>query len=333
MKKVRILSSILVIALVGTLLFTGCGDSAKYDYKVLVNKYTKLPDNWEENVELVEDKGIDGDTVKVEKKAYEQFKKLKEDLEKDGIDIELDSVYRSVEEQQDLWDRWTVEEGIDYVKKYVAVPGYSEHHTGLAIDICLVKDGKVIDENDDMLKETEIFSKVHEKMGDYGFILRYLPGDENKEITGYEYEPWHLRYIDDVDVAKQLNEKQEPFETYLGEVTDLKNNESAAKYQIEIAFGKWLDAVYRDTFENARYDVKLCSEEDLGGIKLDITDDDIPFIVTYDILPTKEPLAKTFTIPNGEYNKESGWVEECSRVGIFKKTDDGYTITDVGAGF
>ena len=56
----------------------------------------------------------------------------------------------------------------------MAKPGYSEHHTGLALDICLVVNGTVIDDNDEMIAQREIFAKIHEKLADYGFILRYL---------------------------------------------------------------------------------------------------------------------------------------------------------------
>ena len=100
------------------------------------------------------------------------------------------------------------------MKKYVAVPGFSEHHTGLAIDICLIKDGKVIDDDDDMIAERKIFAKIHEKLADYGFLLTYLEGKD--DITGYSYEPWHLRYIDSVDLAKEITEKGLTFEEYLG---------------------------------------------------------------------------------------------------------------------
>ena len=107
-----------------------------------------------------------------------------------------------------------VEKGIDYVKKYVAVPGYSEHHTGLALDICIKVNGELVYENEDMIADRDTFSKIHAKLADYGFILRYL---ENKDdITGYSYEPWHLRYIDSPEIAKEIMSKDITFEEYLG---------------------------------------------------------------------------------------------------------------------
>ena len=202
-----------LLAIVCCLTLVGCGK--KIDYLVLVNKQNKLPDDWESNVELVEVKNAYDEDIKVEKKAYEKYLELKEDLAKDGITIELDSCYRSVQRQQDLWDEWSAdpEKGPEYVKKYVAVPGYSEHHTGLAIDICLRVNGELVYENDDMIKEKEIFSKIHAKLAKYGFILRYLEGKD--DITGYSYEPWHLRYIDDIEAAKEIMDKGLTFEEYL----------------------------------------------------------------------------------------------------------------------
>ena len=220
MKK-YLLSFAIVLLLV--LCLVGCGkkeeetkkeeEKVKTNYLVLVNKENKLPDNWENTIELVADKDAWGDEVKVEKEALAQFKKLQADLKKAGVEIELDSIYRSVAEQQDLWDRWTVEYGEDYVKKYVAVPGYSEHHTGLAIDVCLKKNGKIIADNDEMIKEKEIFAKVHAKLADYGFILRYPDG--KKETTGYSYEPWHFRYVGSTEIAHKIMDNNLTFEEYL----------------------------------------------------------------------------------------------------------------------
>ncbi|MBQ9885804.1 MAG: M15 family metallopeptidase [Lachnospiraceae bacterium] len=215
MKKLHsILSIVLVLSLVLTA-FTGCGGKKDYiDYLVLVNKTHKLPDTWEETVRLKESENKYGEKYLVEEKALESFYKLQEAMAKEGVVIELDSTYRSVKEQQQLWDDWTIEFGEDYVKTYVAVPGFSEHHTGLAIDICIEKGGVRINDNDEMIAEREIFAKIHEKLADYGFILRYLEGKE--DITGYGYEPWHFRYVGK-DAAKKITEKGLTLEEYLDE--------------------------------------------------------------------------------------------------------------------
>ena len=210
MKKI----SALVLVVFGILLVTACSNQ-KYDYLVLVNKKTKLPDDWEEKVELVKTKNAWDEDIQVEKEAFEQYKKLKKDLEKEKVYIELDSVYRSVKAQQDLWNEWSAdpEKGPDYVKKFVAVPGYSEHHTGLALDICIRKNGELVYDNDEMIAETEIFAKIHKKLADYGFILRYPKGRESS--TGYTYEPWHLRYVGSTKVAKEIMDKGLTLEEYL----------------------------------------------------------------------------------------------------------------------
>ncbi len=209
----KIFSFLLVLlVLVG---FTACGkkEEEKIDYLVLVNKQNKLPDNWEEIVNLSDATDFEGGTIQVEKEALEKFNELRNALLEEGVDIELDSSYRSVKRQQEIWDQFMEEHGEEYTKKYVAVPGYSEHHTGLAIDVCLKIDGKFVYDNDEMIAQKEIFAKVHAKLADYGFILRYLEGKE--DVTGYSYEPWHFRYIKDVEVAKEIMSKGITLEEYL----------------------------------------------------------------------------------------------------------------------
>ncbi len=183
-------------------------------YMVLVNKQNKLPDNWENMIELATGTNSVGENYLVEKKALEAFEKLRAALLEEGIDIELDSTYRTVEYQQKIWDEFEDEKGLDYARQYVAVPGFSEHHTGLAIDVMLIKDGEVIDDNDDMIAEKEIFAKVHARLAEFGFILRYPEGKD--EITGYSYEPWHFRYIDSPEIAKEIMDSGITLEEYLG---------------------------------------------------------------------------------------------------------------------
>lgn len=221
MKKV--ISLLVLVAMVFSL--AACGNtpaksSAKTAndevYLVLVNKENQLPDNWEDKIELVTaTNSIEGDDreFKVEKAALENFEKLRAELLEKGIDIELDSTYRSVDEQIQLWNDFEKEFGIDYVKKYVAVPGFSEHHTGLAIDVCLIKNGVVIDDNDEMIAEAEIFAEVHKLLAKYGFILRYPEG--RKDVTGYAYEPWHFRYVGSPELAQEITEKDLTLEEYL----------------------------------------------------------------------------------------------------------------------
>ena len=213
MKKQRILSMIAAGILSLNIAFAEINTDNNFDYLVLVNKTEKLPDNYESTVQLINVQNSFGKKFQIEKAAYEHFVKLRDDLLKNnGIQIELDSIYRSVARQKEIVAEFTEKYGGDYVKKYVAVPGFSEHHTGLAVDICLVVNGQIIDDNDEMIAQKEIFGKIHKKLADYGFILRYLPGKE--DITGYAYEPWHFRYVGE-DVAKEISAKNLTLEEYL----------------------------------------------------------------------------------------------------------------------
>ena len=172
------------------------------DYLVLVNKTHPLPEGWEEALETVHFTNSVGDDVEVERKAYDAYLQLKEALEAEGVFVDLDSARRSVAAQQKIMDDFTQLYGADYAAKTVAKPGYSEHHTGLALDLYLIIEGEDIVENEDMIQYPEVWEKIHAKLADYGFILRYLDGKEH--ITGYAYEPWHIRYLNDVDAVKEI---------------------------------------------------------------------------------------------------------------------------------
>ena len=330
MKKRSILILMIVLGLVS---LTACESSkkkndSKYNYLVLVNKYSQLPDDWEKKVELVNTKNAWEEDIQVEKQAFNQYQKLKKEVEKDlkkyNTTIELDSTYRSVKAQQELWDDWSndPEKGLEYVKKFVAVPGYSEHHTGLAIDICLKKDGELIYDNDEMIAEREIFSKIHAKLSKYGFILRYL---ENKDaITGYAYEPWHLRYIGNPKIAQEIMDKNITLEEYFEKETDLVNNLEAAKYQIERKLTEEFENdIYKEKIDNIRFNVKKImtykdkNQEEIIK-KLKLTKNDLAFEIEYQIHPKEGIDIEQLMVVDGEYNTELGWITNINRLGVMR---------------
>ena len=163
------------------------------DKLVLVNKDNLFDDKLLDDIELYDYITYDDRDIRLEKDTFEAFRQLQSHLRVDGIEIELDGGYRSLESQENIMLDFIKRYGEDYAFKTVAMPGTSEHHTGLAIDIVLKKDGKWLVENADLLKEDEIFAKIHEDLKYFGFILRYPEGKE--DITGYSYEPWHFRYV------------------------------------------------------------------------------------------------------------------------------------------
>lgn len=101
------------------------------------------------------------------------------------------SGYRSGEEQTSIYENSLAENGVDFTKKYVALPGCSEHQTGLAIDLGLNQ------ENIDFIRPDFPYSGIcqsfRDAAPDYGFIERYAK--EKETITGISHEPWHFRYI------------------------------------------------------------------------------------------------------------------------------------------
>ena len=182
------------------------------DYLILINKQNPLPSDWESKVQIVHMTNSLGVDVPVEAKTYQAYLKLKSSLELEGIYINLDSAQRTVSYQKKIMNEFIQKYGPDYAKNYVATPGYSEHHTGLALDLYLKVDGVDVVENEDLMKHIEIWTKIHEKISDYGFILRFP--EDKKHITGCSYEPWHIRYIDDVELAKDIMKKGITFEEY-----------------------------------------------------------------------------------------------------------------------
>ena len=185
-------------------------------YLTLINKQHRLPDNWTSYFDFSVGRNSLGELYIVESEALTAFKNLRAYLFKnEGIQIELDSVYRSLAEQQDIWDIWTAEYGEDYCEQYLAPVGCSEHHTGLALDIFLIKDGEIVRDNDAMIADAEDFAKIHAALAEFGFILRYLDGKE--DITGYSYEPWHLRYIGDPALAREITLQNLTLEEYSAE--------------------------------------------------------------------------------------------------------------------
>ncbi len=187
------------------------------DYLVLVNKLCALPADWEERLDVVSTVNTRGNEVEVERAAFEAFLRLKEDLEKyDGVFIELDSARRTVAVQQGIMDFVTAHYGAGYAAKTVAPPGHSEHHTGLALDLYFRLDGRDVFLNEEMVRHTDVWAKIHARLADNALILRYPKGKEH--ITGYDYEPWHMRYVGDPAIAREIMAKGLTLEEYLGAV-------------------------------------------------------------------------------------------------------------------
>ena len=181
-------------------------------YKVLVNKENKIKDKFLSKIELITTKDVDDLDVQVEKETYNAYLKLKGFLATKNVIIGIASAYRSKEYQQGIYDSFVEEYGKDYADKVVAPVGCSEHHTGLAIDINIKVNGAWPSNNNELMEQVEHYKVIHKYLADYGFILRYP--EEKEDITGYPYEPWHIRYTGKT-VAKIIEKENYTLEEYL----------------------------------------------------------------------------------------------------------------------
>lgn len=101
------------------------------------------------------------------------------------------SGFRTHKEQQDIWDNSMFQNGEAFTRKFVAVPGHSEHQSGYAID--LAENAPEIDFICPRFPHHGIFRKFRERMAHFGFVERYAAGKE--AVTGIGAEPWHFRYV------------------------------------------------------------------------------------------------------------------------------------------
>lgn len=146
--------------------------------------------------------------IQLRKCAINAFKIMKKDASEVGIDFYVDSAYRSYDYQNDLLKRCIAERG-DKAYEYCALPGTSEHQTGLAIDLGFVDENNVY--NMEIKENTLEYEWLLKNSYKYGFILRYPNGKE--KITGYMFEPWHYRFVGK-ELAKKLFEQNVTLDEY-----------------------------------------------------------------------------------------------------------------------
>lgn len=151
---------------------------------------------------------------------------LIEEAKKMGFNLIIDSAYRSYSYQQKVMENFIREMGEEKAREIVALPGASEHQTGLAFDIGYMKNGVFSDEVNESDKEA-IWLEEHAH--EFGFILRYPKGKE--DITGYNYEPWHFRFVGirlatlikkhNITLEEYYNKKEE-YDKELETIPDIK---------------------------------------------------------------------------------------------------------------
>lgn len=138
--------------------------------------------------------------------ALAKLQQLQRDAQAQGINISNSySGYRSYQYQTKLYNNYVNQHGEEEANTFSAKPGFSEHQTGLTFDLK--------DFNGQLVEDPITSQWIKDNCAKYGFILRYPEGKE--DITGYIYEPWHLRYVGE-EVANQIMNNNTTLEQYLG---------------------------------------------------------------------------------------------------------------------
>lgn len=165
----------------------------------LVNNYNALPDDYDKRISVKQVYTNGERTFDFDERAADYLIDMFEAAKKDGINLTVNSAYRTIEYQQFNFDRSVqqrVNNGMSYdeavadTEKEVAYPGKSEHNAGLSADIF---SDEYVSFDDDGFKNTKAYAWLMENAADYGFILRYPENKEDK--TEIIYEPWHYRFV------------------------------------------------------------------------------------------------------------------------------------------
>ncbi|MDO4553258.1 MAG: M15 family metallopeptidase, partial [Bacillota bacterium] len=180
---------------------------------LLVNKQHPLsPDYRPEDLTSIKyyaaDRSESGRYMRAE--AAEAFHRLVETAAaEEGYTIVMTTAYRSYSFQKILWDNYVAQDGEALASTYSARPGTSEHQTGLAVDVSSPSVNYRLTRE---YGETAEGAWLRENAHRFGFIIRFPQGKE--EITGYNYEPWHLRYVGE-EAAAEIYEQGITLEEYL----------------------------------------------------------------------------------------------------------------------
>lgn len=174
--------------------------------KILVNKYYYLDEKYIPN-NLVEISTLySRQGMKLVDYAKEAFEELSKNALKDNMNIIAMSSYRSYEYQVNLYNNYVEKDGKEAADTYSARPGFSEHQTGLAVDVYNKKESYT------NFEKTEEFKWMQNNAHKYGFILRFPKDKENE--TGYQYESWHYRYVGK-DIAEYIHKNNISLEEYI----------------------------------------------------------------------------------------------------------------------
>lgn len=187
--------------------------TAKDSVLVIVNKNNSLPIDYVPADLVVPAVRLrlasSHEQMKISKKANSAIEKMFSAAKKDGVTLVFGSGYRSSTLQRQFYNSYVATDGQKVADTYSARPGHSEHQTGLAVDITSPSGTCHLEICWQNTPEGKWVAKNAHK---FGFVIRYLLGKE--KITGYQYEPWHLRYIG--DLAAEVKQSGKTLEEFFG---------------------------------------------------------------------------------------------------------------------
>ncbi len=209
---------------------------------VLVNKMYPLEDDYKPDdlvdVDVKFSINYADEKRKLRQEAAEALEAMFECAGKSGVELIGVSGFRSFERQKTIYNNNLIYQGYDHTNKYSARPGRSEHQTGWAIDIsCESMDGNLTDE----FIGTPEGQWVKKNCFRFGFVVRYPKSKE--DITGYSYEPWHIRYVG-YDLARYLYEQGITLDEYYGYEADLEAIEKEEKEYYDEFMGIGYEPTY-----------------------------------------------------------------------------------------
>ena len=177
---------------------------SEFSTDMLVNKHRSLEKDFvpDDLVSIDEEYAAD-DTQSASRIAVNAFMKMYKAAESEGYHLVINSSYRSYQDQEETCNTYRGLYGDNYVTNYVAMPGFSEHQTGLSFDIGS-RDSNIFAESDE-------YAWIQENAHKYGFIQRFP--EKYEAITGFRAEPWHYRYVGE-KIATYIYENNISFEEY-----------------------------------------------------------------------------------------------------------------------
>ena len=170
----------------------------------LVNKYHALPADYVPELELLPSAYTASQGARLRPEAHAAFLQMADAAAEEGLRLYSASPYRSYAAQERVYQRYAAQQGVEAADTYSARAGFSEHQTGLALDINVASLSA-------HFEETPEYAWLAEHCWEYGFILRFPQGKE--ALTGYLFEPWHYRYVGP-ETARLCHEQNWTLEEY-----------------------------------------------------------------------------------------------------------------------